>query len=398
MSHHPVTSMTTRRQFLKSAAAVGAITVSPHLTFAQTAGDARFVLVVLRGALDGLALAPPVGDPAYAGVRQMLTFAKPGQEGGALKLDSLFALNPAMPNVHRMFNNNDALVVHAVASPYRARSHFDGQDVLESGAAKSLSARDGWLNRALALAAPSQSSIALAHTVPLVLRGDQSVGSWSPSRLPDANEDTMRRLANLYADDPFFASQLEEAMATRAIAGKERKRGRGGNPFAETMKKAAAFLTAPNGARIAVTDVDGWDTHANQGLTNGNLANRLRRLDEGLSELQKGLGKHWNDTVVAVVTEFGRTVRPNGTRGTDHGTATAALLLGGAVKGGRVIADWPGLRNADLYDGRDLAPTRDLRSVFKSVLVDHMGLDAAGVSRTVFPGSGQIRVESDWFA
>lgn len=291
-------------------------------------------------------------------------------------------------------------MLHAVASPYRARSHFDGQDILESGAAGNLAERDGWLNRALALPARAPSTMALAHTVPMVLRGEAAVGSWAPSRLPDASDDTLRRLSNLYENDPFFAEQLAEAMSAQAIA--DRAGGmdapRKGNAFQDTMVKAAAFLSSPDGARIAVTDADGWDTHANQGLDTGTLANRLRALDSGLGALRDGLGAHWKNTVVAVVTEFGRTVRPNGTRGTDHGTGAAALLLGGAVSGGRVIADWPGLRDGDLYQGRDLAPTRDLRGVFKSVLVAHMGMDEAGVAARVFPGSRAARVENDWFA
>lgn len=386
-----------RRSILKALAATGVASAAPRLSLAAGTSDARFMLIVLRGALDGLALVPPVGDPDYARVRESLAFGAAGDE--ALKLDGTFALNPAMPEVHAMYNNREALMLHAVASPYRARSHFDGQDILESGAPGKLAARDGWLNRALALPARSPSTMALAHTVPLVLRGEAAVGSWAPSRLPDASDDTLRRLGQLYENDAFFAQQLEEAMAAQAIADRaggmnERRKG---NAFRDTMTKAAAFLSSADGARIAVTDADGWDTHANQGLAGGTLANRLRGLDLGLAALRDGLGAHWQHTVVAVVTEFGRTVRPNGTRGTDHGTGAAAMLLGGAVKGGRVLADWPGLRDGDLYQNRDLAPTRDLRSVFKTVLVSHLGMDAAAVESRVFPDSRAARIEGSWF-
>lgn len=388
-----------RRDVLRTMVAVTAAGIAPGISLAATGGEQRFVLIILRGALDGLALAPPYGDGHYRRVRDTLAFESPGQSGGVLKLDGLFGLHPSMANVHGWYRASDAMVLHAVASPYRARSHFDGQDILESGSATSLIARDGWLNRALSIAAPAPSAMALASTVPYVLRGSQPVSSWAPSRLPDADEDTLRRLGQLYGEDEFFAAQFDEAMAAEAIAqraGGDTKRKRG-NSFRDTMKKTAAFLTAPDGARVAVVDTDGWDTHAGQGVATGGLANRLRALDDGLGDLKTGLGANWNNTVVAVVTEFGRTVRPNGTRGTDHGTGTAALLVGGAVEGGRVIADWPGLREADLYQNRDLAPTRDLRSVFKSVLVGHLGLDAAAVSSTVFPDSGPAPIE-DWFS
>ena len=386
----------TRRDALKALAASAA---SSRLALAASPGDARFVLIVLRGALDGLALAPPYGEPTYGPARGSLAFSSPTSSDGVLKLDGLFGLHPSMPNTHALFRKGEAMVLHAVASPYRARSHFDGQDVLESGAATNLAARDGWLNRALNLSASAPSAMALAHTAPLVVRGGHSVTTWAPSRLPDASDDTLRRLGNLYSADPFFADQFEEAMTAEAIAaraGDTPSRERGG-AFRNTMAKAAAFLSAPDGPGIAVADVDGWDTHANQGLVTGTLANRLRQLDAGLGVLRDGLAAHWTNTVVAVVTEFGRTVRPNGTRGTDHGTGGAALVLGGGVAGGRVIADWPGLRDRALYQGRDLAPTLDLRALFKSILVAHLGFDAAGVEARVFPDSGAARIEPSWF-
>ena len=286
--------------------------------------------------------------------------------------------------------------MHAIASPYRERSHFDGQDVLETGAGAVGGARDGWLNRALAPLGGvlgSESAIAMAQNTPLVLRGDQSVTSWAPSRLPDADESTLARLQDLYANDEFFATRLAQALRSQDIAAGQADmasgRGRGNNAqqFAATMSAAARFLTAADGPRIAVIEASGWDTHANQGATTGTLANRLAGLDAGITALRTELGEVWTNTVVAVVTEFGRTVRENGTRGTDHGTATAALLLGGAVDGGRVIADWPGLRASDLYEGRDLKPTADLRSLFKGVLIDHLALPHSLLERSVFPDS-----------
>ena len=380
--------MTSRRAVLQ---ALGASTVLPFLPRLALAGadtDARFVLVILRGAVDGLALAPAFGDGKYVSQRGEL--AIDGTE--LLQLDSLFGLHPSLAGVYEEYEKKQALIVHAIASPYRERSHFDGQDVLENGGSGAGALRDGWLNRALTpLRGDAEVAIALAQNTPLVLRGDNSSTSWAPSRLPDADDSTIARLQRLYADDPFFATRLEQALTSQEIASDMsaagRRRGNEAQQFAELASAAANFLVAPAGPRIAVLELGGWDTHANQGGVSGALANQFAALDRGLDNLRQGLGGAWSRTVIAVVTEFGRTVRVNGTRGTDHGTATAALLLGGAVNGGRVIADWPGLDDKQLHGGRDLRPTTDLRSIFKGVLEQHLELLPGFVASKVFPDS-----------
>lgn len=385
--------MLSRRALLK---AVGLTTVAgslPGLALASADTQSRFVLVVLRGAVDGLALAPPYGDGRYHQVRGELALDKPGEEDGVLELDGFFGLHPSLRHLHRLYSADEALVVHAVASPYRERSHFDGQDVLENGASAVGLARDGWLNRALTPLIGT-SAIALAQNTPLVLRGDNETTSWAPSRLPDADDSTIGRLQLLYAEDEFFATRLEQALQSQDIAmdmGSNGRRGNEAQQFGELMASAARFLVAEEGPRIAAIELGGWDTHANQGAASGQLANRLAALDAGIARLRDGLGGTWGKTVVAVATEFGRTVRVNGTRGTDHGTATAAILAGGAINGGRVIADWPGLANNELYEGRDLQPTTDLRSVFKGVLAEHLDIAPAFVDREVFPGSAGAR-------
>lgn len=394
--------MLNRRDVLKSLGASTVIAGLPSLAFADTASGARFVLVVLRGAVDGLALAAPYGDSKYRDVRGELALPDPGSKEGLLKLDGLFGLHPSLSNIHKSFRAGDANIVHAIASPYRERSHFDGQDMLENGAARNGALRDGWLNRALlpfGSRLGHETAIALAQNTPLVLRGDNSVTSWAPSRLPDADDSTLARLQRLYADDAFFSTRLEQALRSQDIAGDMEgmgnPRGNDAAQFAELMQSTARFLNSPDGPTIAVVELGGWDTHANQGSTAGALANRFGALDRGLGTLRDELGDRWAQTVVTVVTEFGRTVRVNGTRGTDHGTGTAAIVLGGAVNGGKVITDWPGLNERDLYAGRDLMPTSDVRSLFKGVLMDHLGLTPAFLEKTVFPDSAAARPMRD---
>lgn len=386
--------MIRRREMLKAIGLATAVNSVPRFAFAKTDMDARFVLIVLRGAADGLAIAAPYGDGSYARARGELALPPPGGESGLLKLDGLFALHPSLATTYERFQADEALIVHAVASPYRERSHFDGQDLLENGASRTAALRDGWLNRALASihGSPPQA-IALAQNAPLVLRGDNPITSWAPSRLPDADDSTIRRLQDLYADDEFFATRLEQALASQEIAtgmgdlDKRQVRGNEARQFGEMMSAAARFLATDGGPTIAVLELGGWDTHANQGTTQGPLASRLAALDTGLDNLRVGLSHAWRHTVVAVVTEFGRTVHVNGTRGTDHGTATAAILAGGAVQGGQIVSEWPGLRDNDLYDSRDLQPTTDLRSVFKSVLLEHLDVPRGVVEDAVFPDS-----------
>jgi uncharacterized protein (DUF1501 family) len=381
-----------RRTFVISSLLGGAAAFLPRIPLAAAKADARFVLVILRGALDGLGAVPAYGDANYASKRGQLAITAPTQ-----KLDGMFALHPSLTHLYERYQQKELIVFHAVASPYRERSHFDGQDLLENGMSKLKGDRDGWLNRALpALPATKTRStdkvaLALAQNVPLVLRGDAAVNSWAPSRLPDTDADTLERIADLYSTDEYFASRLQSALAADEIAGEGMSAMQGKrdplNGFSAVTSAAGKFLAAPDGPRVAVLEVGGWDTHANQGAEQGQLANRLRALDQGLEGLRTSLASAWKDTAMLVVTEFGRTVAVNGTRGTDHGTATCCFLTGGAVAGGRVIADWPGLATSDLYQQRDLTPTRDLRSVFKGVLAEHLGATESDLETKVFPDS-----------
>ncbi len=389
--------MTTRRSFLATGTTLTLLAPFARLATAAPNPDARLVLIILRGGLDGLAAVPPYADPAYARLRGPIALAKPGGEGGVLDLDGTFGLHPALANLHAMYRAREALVLHATATPYRDRSHFDAQNVLEAGSVSPGGADGGWLNRALAAldsAGEAPEAVALADSVPLVLRGELAVSSWSPSRLPVPGDDLLVRVRQLYwAADPALAQSLYDALEVRAIVGdtnEQRMDGRAGVNVAPLAVSAARFLASPAGPRIAVLDAGGWDTHANQGGAQGPLAQRLRGLDDGLAALKSELGAHGRETTVLIVTEFGRAAAVNGTRGTDHGTAGCAFVVGGAVAGGRVLADWPGLAASDLHDGRDLRATTDLRALFKGVLHDRFGVGEAALARAVFPGSDAV--------
>ena len=367
--------------------------------------DPRFLAIVLRGALDGLATVAPIGDPDWIALRGDNALTLDGKTP-ALKLNDYFALNPAMPNLNRMYAANEAIIVHACATPYRERSHFDGQDLLESGLAKPGVSDSGWLNRALTgLAAAGRvdpkggKAFAVGPVTPLIVRGPAPVLSWSPQRAQPASADTAQRLLDLYRQsDVKLASVLADNGKLTAIeqSGEMNRKPGGAAPgqvrayFAEVAGTAAKFLARPDGPRVGALALDGWDTHFNEGIANGRLSQLLGALDGALDAVKTNMGTAWSETVVAFVTEFGRTARINGTEGTDHGTATVALLVGGALKGGRVIADWPGLKEANLYESRDLKPTTDLRAVLKGILKDHLRADDRALAQNVFPGSDTV--------
>jgi len=402
----------TRREVLRASGVLFAWASVPRI--ARAAGrDPRFLTIVLRGGLDGLAVLAPVGDPDWVKLRGDKGLMPEGETPG-LPLDGFFALNPAMPHLHRLYRAGQAIFVHAVASPYRERSHFDGQDVLESGMPNPGIADSGWLNRTLMALEPGgqaaphgRQAFAVGPITPLVVRGPAPVLSWAPPRLPPVSDDTTMRLLDLYRHtDPTFAQVLEERIGLAAIAGAgsmasepggDRPVIQGGGIeqvrayFAEAAGAAAKFLAGPEGPRIGALAFDGWDTHVNEGAVKGRLANLLGALDGALAAVESNMGEAWRETVVVLVTEFGRTARYNGNDGTDHGTATIALLAGGALKGGRVVADWPGLKPADLYEDRDLKPATDLRAVLKGLIEEHLCANARELEAAVFPGSAAAK-------
>jgi len=399
-----------RREALIGSGALFAWTQFPK--FARAEGrDPRMLVIVLRGALDGLGTVAPVGDPDWISLRGNRALVLDGPTP-ALPLDSYFALNAAMPNLHRLFKAQQATIVHATATPYRERSHFDGQDVLESGLPQPGKVDTGWLNRALLAIASGGSvdprggrAVAVGPVTPLVVRGQAPVMSWAPAKILPASDDTQARLLDLYhRTDPRLASALESRIRLAALG---RAGGIDGAPsnmaqlpppgiarvrayFAEAAGTAARYLARADGPRVGAMGFVGWDTHINEGAAAGQLANLLGALDGALAAIETNMGDSWRETVVAVITEFGRTARINGTDGTDHGTGTVALLAGGALRGGRIVADWPGLKVADLHEGRDLKATIDLRAVLKGLLRDHLRVEEAALASSVFPGSTNV--------
>lgn len=393
--------MIPRRDMLKLMAgscAAGSVLGLSRAVFAAAPGDRRLVFVILRGALDGLAAVPPLGDARYAEKRGGLALKPPGEPDGCLPLDRMFSLHPALAPIHPYWRQGELLFVHAAGNGYRTRSHFDAQDLMESGLSAKAAISDGWLNRALSLLQQGERRLGLAvgGAVPLVLRGPVPVASWEPpGGMRDASADFIAAVMQLYRPDPLLGPALADGLKAQdfsaRVLGEETRGGRGFGPrnFAPLAGAAGKLLAAADGPRIGVLDMGGWDTHVNQGAEKGRLADNLAGFAQGLDALAQAMGAAWRQTVLVAVTEFGRTVAVNGNNGTDHGTASAMVVIGGAVKGGRVAGDWPGL--AQLEENRDLRIATDGRRVMKGILRDHLGIDAASLDKKVFPDTARLR-------
>ena len=371
-----------RRSFLGATTLLGA----PQVLFAQAATERRFIFIIQRGAADGLNIVIPYAEPAYASQRGALAI----DAQAALKLDGTFALHPALPKLRELYGAGEASFLHAVASPYRDRSHFDGQNVLETGGRAPYQLKDGWMNRLLGLLPRNgKDAIAFSSAVPMALQGGAEVTTYAPSTLPQANEDLMARVAQLYASDGQLQALWTSALEARGMAGTGMG-GAGNRQDAAALGRiAAGFLVRPDGPRLAMIETSGWDTHSGQ---DARLAFQLRGLDGLIGALRDGMGTAWAQTVVVVATEFGRTVAANGTGGTDHGTAAAAMVIGGAVHGGRILADWPGLTQANLFEGRDLKPTLGLDMLIASACAETFRLDTERTVRVLFPDAVPSKV------
>ncbi len=372
----------------------------PNLALAAAPTDRRFVFVILRGGLDGIGAVAPFADPDYRALRGEISLPEPGQDGGAIDLDGRFGLHPALAPLEPLWRGKQLAIVHAVATPYRQRSHFDGQDLLENGTTDPRAKSGGWLNRTIALLGRPKErdrrlGLAVGQTVPLTLRGEVPVATWAPPALPDASADFLAKVAALYREDrtlgPAFAQGVgAHAMSAKAMGGQAMGNAPGVRPgaFRIAAEAAGRLLAAAEGPRLAVLELNGFDTHAQQ---RGRIAGPLTAFADGMVALKEALGPIWSDTVVLAASEFGRTAKVNGTLGTDHGTAGVAFVLGGRLDGGRMLGRWPGLAADKLYEGRDLAPTTDLRAVAKAVLKGQLGLTDDALAKVVFPESRTVK-------
>ncbi len=374
-----------RRKFIIQSTMLGcSAAASPLLTpitLAAAPGDNRLVVIILRGAMDGLSVVRPVGDANYAGYRPTLA-----ADEGMQNLDGFFALNGALKDLMPLWQAKELSFVQAVSTPYRdKRSHFDGQDLLETGSNDASGApksgTSGWLNRALGLLpdARQETAFTVGTSRMLLLDGPQPYSSWSPGADLKMSPQTEALLARIYADDPLFANAAEMAVE---LSAKAENMGGGRTRGAKTLGAFAAERLNED-TRIASFSIGGWDTHSGQ---NRNLARALTQLSDAILALKSGLGANWQRTTVVAVTEFGRTARENGSGGTDHGTGGAMVMAGGALNGGHVFGQWPGLGELDLYQNRDLEPTDDVRRYLGWALRDLFGMEASALGSIVFPG------------
>ena len=389
-----------RRDFLKLISSGIIINSLPNLRVlaADIKSNTKFILVILRGGLDGLAMIPPYKDKNYERIRGELALPMPDEVGGVIDLDGFFGMHPVIDSLLPMYKKKDLMFIHAVSTPYRSRSHFDVQDVLENGTKSPMGAKDGWLNR-LVQHSPgknSYSGVALSKELPLILSGkNHNITTWYPEKSRKKRKNFAEEMMDLYNNDKLLGPLISEAirfnrMVEESLSKEDRMSGRNANYSNETEKllySASNLLKAEKGPNIAVINVGGWDTHANQGVAGGVLANRMGQLATALSKIPDYMDNEWENTVFSVVTEFGRTVKPNGTRGTDHGTGSISLLGGGKVKGGSVYTKWPGLKENLLYEERDLRATIDMRSIFKSILHYPMGISKSIIEKNIFPDS-----------
>jgi uncharacterized protein (DUF1501 family) len=393
--------MLNRRTLIKGLSSLAFASLVPADAFATVKTDKRFVFIVLRGGMDGLGAVPAMGDPHYFLMRGELALTDAFDAESPLALDNVFALNPALAPLKPFYTRKELTVIHAVATEYRARSHFEAQDTLEAGGLAARRSGTGWVYRALQPTFGNvRFGISIGNQMPLALAGEPPAASFAPTKLHEVNSGYLERVAAMWDADAALGPELAEGLrakllAERALAQGEVVSGAAADTFPEIAGIAGRLLAADDGPRIAVLDMNGFDTHRKQGVETGPLARSLDRLATGIEALATGLGPEWRRTAVVVASEFGRTVRPNGTFGTDHGTGGVVFLAGGAINGGHVVTDWPGLSGRSLFEERDLMPTLDLRAVFKGVLADHLGVSRRTLDDEVFPGSSQVQPMRD---
>jgi uncharacterized protein (DUF1501 family) len=401
-NHLNLTNISRRSLLQTSAAAAVSYTLlgTSGLSLAATGGQKRLVIILLRGGMDGLALAAPYGDPDYRQARGILALPSPKSEDGLIDLDGFWGLHPSASALFPLWAAKELSLIPAMATDYRGRSHFDAQAILETGYKKTT--KNGWLNRAIGLIGAkyngtATTAIAVNTALPLILQGPNPSSNWYPSHMPRAVQGFYEKVSLMYKDDPILSTALIQGLRTRenlerSLSDDDRKAAKQARKVTDLSALASLtghYLAEPDGARIAVLEASGWDSHQNQGTLSGKLARNITGLSNGILALKDALGPAWTQTVVIIQSEFGRTVAPNGTKGTDHGTAGLGLLAGGAVRGGQIIGDWTGLAHDQLYEGRDLKPNIDSRMVLKGILKDHYKLKTTDLDNKIFPNSSK---------
>jgi uncharacterized protein (DUF1501 family) len=401
--------MMTRRIFLKSTG-MSLVTLGFAPSFlartAEAAGTRRKLLIAIfqRGAVDGLNMIVPHGDAEYYRVRPTIAIARPGAgEGSAIDLDGYFGLHPRMSALTPLWKNRSLAIVHASGSPDSTRSHFDAQDYMETATPGVKSTKDGWLNRYLQVAHDHETpltAIALARQMPRSLQGPAPAlamasvaefgvrgGMGTRETFEEAYQRAADQVLKGTADDAFGAMRT---LSADQSAARQYRPANGAayprSPFGQALQEIARLAKADVGLEIAFAESPQWDHHVNEGGATGQIANRLADFANGIGALVQDLGDRMADTVILTMSEFGRTVAENGSRGTDHGHGNAMLAIGGTVKGG-IYGDWPGLAEEQRHDGRDLAITTDFRDVFGEVVMRHLGADESAAAK-VFPRFG----------
>lgn len=354
-----------RRSFIQSMAAFS--------LFGGTAVAAipkrHLIVIILRGGMDGLAAVPSYGDPYYNAIRK--------RPNGMVKLDSFFGLHPALSSLMPLWKKKEMSVIHATGLHEASRSHFSAQDLLEQG---DLQTKGGWLGRSIEHLFPNAQAAALGHRVPMMLHGAKNALSMSPNRRKYASEEFLSLADMLYAEDPLFQRSLEQSIRIREKSGGQQLNK---DKFA-SLRSLVQFIREETS--VGVVEIGGWDTHAHQ---QNKIQQRLDYFSKSIRVLQKELGQDWQNTAILAVSEFGRSVEMNGTKGTDHGHGGAAFIFGGAIRGGKVHADWPGLQKANRYKQRDLAIGTDIRSVYKGLLVEMFGANQNDFNQVIFPSVQQ---------
>jgi len=403
-----------RRDFLHAAAAGAVLLPFGRQAWAATLPDGgptknKMIVVMLRGAVDGLSVVAPYADANYYRMRPAIAVPRPGQENGAIDLDGYFGLNPALSSLQPLWRDNKLAFVHASGSPDPTRSHFDAQDYLESGTPGRKATQDGWMNRMLGgLPGPitPTRAVAIGPLMPRILTG-RAEASNIASGAAGSRATALDRpqvgdaFDKLYAGDDRYSKAYQQSQQTHQEVmislDDEMAAASGGAPlpngFPDDAERLAKLMRKDPNIQLAFLAVGGWDTHANQGMVKGQLANRLNPLGVGLANLAQQLGPMFDDTTIVVMSEFGRTAKQNGNNGTDHGHGNVMWIIGGKVNGGKVYADWQGMEDNRLHEGRDLPVTTDFRQVLAQIGERHLRLPDARLAQ-VFPDfPGNLRVD-----